>query len=79
MKNKNVIDIGKQDTREIEELFEDSAEGISTMMSLVVGQQNIALGLTKLVLEYGDKDKKTSKEEVFEIYEDAFDFLKEQI
>ncbi|MCE3231532.1 MAG: hypothetical protein K0R52_1460 [Alphaproteobacteria bacterium] len=79
MKNKNVIDIGKQDTRDIEELFEDSAEGISNMMSLIVEQQNIALALTKLILEYGDKDKKTSKEEVFEIYEDAFDFLKEQI
>ncbi|MDF3034609.1 MAG: hypothetical protein K0R76_1563 [Alphaproteobacteria bacterium] len=79
MKNKNVIDIGKQDTGEIEELFEDSAEGLSTMMSLIVEQQNIALALTKLILEYGDKDKKTSKEEVFEIYEDAFDFLKEQI
>jgi hypothetical protein len=49
------------------------------MMSLVIGQQNIALGLTKLVLEYGDKDKNIPKEEVFEIYQEAFDFLKEQI
>jgi hypothetical protein len=79
MKDKNVIGIDDHDIEDTEEFLEDSSAGLSAMMSLVIGQQNIALGLTKLVLEYGDKDKNIPKEEVFEIYEEAFDFLKEQI
>lgn len=74
MKNKNVIDIGAGD---IEELFENGTEGFAAMMGMIVGQQNVALGLTKLVLEYGPKDK-TSKDEVFEIFEEACEILKEQ-
>jgi hypothetical protein len=79
MKDKNVIGIDDHDIEDTEEFLEDSSAGLSAMMSLVIGQQNIALGLTKLVLEYGDKDKNIPKEEVFEIYQEAFDFLKEQI
>lgn len=56
---------------------ENGAEAISAITSMIVSQQNTALGLTKLVLEYCIEDK-ISKEELFEIYEEAFDLLKEQ-
>ncbi|MCE3239077.1 MAG: hypothetical protein K0R24_2058 [Gammaproteobacteria bacterium] len=72
MKDQNVTNIG---TENIEELFENGA--FTSMMGIIVGQQNVALGLTKLVLEYGAKEK-TSKEEVFGIFDDACDLLKEQ-
>jgi len=58
-------------------LSENSAEAISAMMKMVTAQQNIALNLTKLILEHCI-DNKISKEEVFDIYEEACDLLKAQ-
>ena len=60
-----------------EDFFENDKASISDMMRMVVAQQNIALGLTKLVLEHCDESS-ISKEEVFQIYNEACDVLKEQ-
>jgi len=66
------------DTVEFEEFFaENGAEAISAVAGMITSQQNIALGLTKLVLEHCIENK-ISKEELFCIYEEAFDFIKEQ-
>ena len=61
-----------------EEFFaENGAQAISAVTGMMASQQNVALGLTKLVLEHCVENK-ISKEELFGIYEEAFDFLKEQ-
>jgi hypothetical protein len=61
-----------------EEIFaENGADAISAVTEMITSQQNIALGLTKLVLEHCVEDK-ISKEELFDIYDEAFDFLKTQ-
>ena len=66
------------DTVNLEDFFaENGAEAISAVTGMIASQQNIALGLTKLVLEHCIENK-ISKEELFEIYDEAFDFLKEQ-
>jgi len=44
---------------------------------MIASQQNIALGLTKLVLQHCIENK-ISKEELFCIYEKTFYFIKEQ-
>ena len=56
---------------------ENDAETISAVAGIIASQQNIALGLTKLVLEHCIENK-ISKEELFEIYDEALDFLKTQ-
>ena len=62
---------------EFEDFFETDKASISDMMRMVVAQQNVALGLTKLVLEHCAEGP-ISKEEVFQIYDEACDVLKEQ-
>ena len=70
---KNVME-----TVNFEDFFEENgAEAISAITGMISSQQNIALGLTKLVLEHCIENK-ISKEELFEIYDEAFDFLKTQ-
>ncbi len=73
MNNLNEID---------EEAFEEflsnnSPESFSAMIKMVTVQQNIALNLTKLILEHCVEGK-ISKEEVFGIYEESCDFIKAQ-
>ena len=66
------------ETLNFEEFFaENGAQAISAVTGMMASQQNVALGLTKLVLEHC-VESKISKEELFGIYEEAFDFLKEQ-
>ena len=66
------------ETLNFEEFFtENGAQAISAVTGMMASQQNVALGLTKLVLEHCVENK-ISKEELFEIYDEAFDFLKEQ-
>ena len=66
------------ETLNFEEFFaENGAQAISAVTGMMASQQNVALGLTKLVLEHCVENK-ISKEELFGIYEEAFDFLKEQ-
>ena len=70
---KNVME-----TVNFEDFFaENDPEAISAVAGMLASQQNIALGLTKLVLEHCVEDK-ISKEELFDIYDEAFDFLKTQ-
>ena len=70
---KNVME-----TVNFEDFFaENDPEAISVVAGMLASQQNIALGLTKLVLEHCVEDK-ISKEELFDIYDEAFDFLKTQ-
>ena len=64
----------------MEDFFsENGAETIAAMTGMISAQQNIAFSLTKLVLEYCVKDDKITKEQVFDIYEEACDLLKEQV
>lgn len=70
-----IDDINEED--EFEEFFENGKASISDIMRMVAAQQHIALGLTKLVLEHCVEDK-ISKEEVFEIYDEACEFIKKQ-
>lgn len=66
--------------KNMEDFFsENGAETIAAMTGMISAQQNIALNLTKLVLEYCVKDDKITKEQVFDIYEEACDLLKEQV
>lgn len=66
------------ETLNFEEFFaENGAQAISAVTGMMASQQNVALGLTKLVLEHCVENK-ISKEELFEIYDEAFDFLKEK-
>lgn len=66
--------------KNMEDFFsENGAETIAAMTGMISAQQNIALSLTKLVLEYCVKDDKITKEQVFDIYEEACDLLKEQV
>ena len=58
---------------------ENGAETIAAMTGMIAAQQNTALNLTKLVLEHCVKGDKITKEEVFNIYEEACDLLKEQV
>ena len=70
---KNVME-----TVNFEDFFEENgAEAISAITGMISSQQNIALALTKLVLEHCIENK-ISKEELFEIYDEALDFLKTQ-
>ena len=56
---------------------ENGAEAISALTGMIASQQNVALGLTKLVLEHCIENK-ISKEELFGIYEEVLNFLKQQ-
>lgn len=68
---------------EMEEFFsENSMEAIAAMSGMVSTQQNIALNLTTLVLKHKTKNNlstKEAKKEVFEIYEEASDLVREQL
>lgn len=68
---------------DMEEFFsENSMEAIAAMSGMVSTQQNIALSLTTLVLEHCNKNKLTiqkAQEEVFNIYEEASDLVREQL
>lgn len=72
-----------QDMEEMEEFFsENSMEAIAAMSGMVTTQQNIAFNLTTLILDHCAKNKCTlerAKEEVFEIYEEASDLVREQL
>ncbi len=64
------------DTVDFEEFFEENgAEVISAAAGMIASQQNIALGLIKLVLQHCIENK-ISKEELFCIYEKTFYFIK---
>lgn len=66
-------------TPDIEDVFSaDSMESIAVMTRMIVTQQRIAVDLTKLVLEHCIESKIT-KEEVFEIYEEASALLRSEI
>lgn len=66
--------------KNMEDFFsENGAETIAAMTGMITTQKNIALNLTKLVLEHCVKDDKITKEEVFNIYEEACDLLKGQV
>ena len=66
--------------KEMEEFFsENGAETIAAMTGLITAQQNIALGLTKLVLEHCFKDEQITKEEVFDLYDESCELLKGQV
>ena len=65
---------------EMEEFFaENGTEAITAMTGLITAQQNIALGLTKLILEHCLKDEQITKEDVFDIYEESCELLKGQV
>jgi len=67
----------------MEDFFsENSMEAIAAMSGMVSTQQNIALNLTNLVFEHRAKNNLTTKEakkEVFEVYEEASDLVREQL
>lgn len=73
----------KKDLDHMEEFFsENSMEAIAAMSGMVNTQQNIALNLTTLVLEHCIKNKltiKAAKKDVFDIYEEASDLVREQL
>jgi len=64
---------------ELENWFEDNGmEAMETMSELLKTQHQLALELTKLVLEHG-KLEKTSKEEIFNIFKDAAKLMAKQM
>ena len=58
-------------------LSENGTEALSALTEMVVAQQNVALDLTRLVLEYC-VEWPISKEELFEIYEEACDRVRSE-
>jgi len=58
-------------------LSENGMEALSSLTAMIVAQQNIALGLTKLILE-NCVEEIVSKEEVFEIYGEACDIVRSE-
>ncbi|MBA3813566.1 MAG: hypothetical protein H0X26_03615 [Alphaproteobacteria bacterium] len=72
-----------EDRDDMEEFFsENSMEAIAAMSGMVTTQQNIALSLTTLVLGYKENNNfKTAdaKKEVFDLYEEASDLVREQL
>ena len=73
----------KTDIDEMEDFFsENSMEALTAMSGMITTQQNIALNLTSLILEYKSKNNlsiEDAKEEVLSLYEDASDLLREQL
>lgn len=61
-----------------ESFLEDNMDAIAAMTAVMAEQQKTALDLTKLILEHC-KIENLTKEDVFEIYEEASDFLKGQL
>ena len=62
---------------DIEDISTDNVSAVTAMVGMITTQQGIAVDLTKLVLKHCVKDKIT-KEEVFDIYEEACSLLREQ-
>lgn len=67
----------------MEDFFsENSMEAIAAMSGMVTTQQNIALSLTTLILEYKAKNNLTTEDatrEVFGLYEEASDLVRGQL
>lgn len=64
---------------EMEQWFEDNGmDSIEVMASFIKVQQQMALELTKLVLEHC-KDEKRNKDQVFEIFKDATKIVQSQM
>jgi Cdc6-like AAA superfamily ATPase len=81
LKGKTMKNIKNFQKPDIEDVFADNIDNINivaAMAGVMTTQQGIAVDLTKLVLEHCVKDKIT-KDEVFEIYTEACDLLREQI
>ena len=57
---------------------ENGMDAISAMSEMLKVQQSISLGLTKLVLEHCAEGK-FSKDEIFEIYQEASDLVSNQM
>lgn len=71
--------MGKE-TLDFENMFaEESMEDLfTTMANLIKDQQEIALGLTQLIVESSQEEFFT-KQEIFETYEEAMAILKGQL
>lgn len=73
-----VVKHNKNELLKFEEFFsENGVEAIGAMTELMASQQQIAIGLTQLVLEYSEK--KYTKDEIFKTFKDACDLLKQEI
>ena len=73
MKINLAVDISPEDFFD-----ENSVEIVETMMDVVKFQQQAAIDLTQLVLEYC-KEEKITKSYVFDVFEEAMNILKTQM
>jgi hypothetical protein len=64
--------------QDVDAFFAENIDTVAAMAGMMVTQQGVAVNLTKLVLEHCVEGKVT-KEEVFDIFEEAFDLLKEEM
>lgn len=75
MKKQNHVD----EFPDFDEFFEENgAEMLVTMAEVLKGQQQIAVELTRLVLEYS-KPEKVTKDTVFNIFKDATKVVSDQL
>lgn len=71
--------MGKE-TVDFEDMFaeEDMDNFFTTMTTLIKDQQEIALGLTQLIVESAQEESFT-KQDIFQTYEEAMAILKRQL
>jgi RNAse (barnase) inhibitor barstar len=73
----------KQELDFMEDFFaENGVDALSAMSEMLSTQQNIALNLTKIVFEHRAKSNistQEAKKEVFAVYEEASDVVKDQL